>query len=164
MILPKEEIEEQKIVSESLGQSQFQPCGVDLTLKEAHEFAEAGSVDFDNSERVIAKSRKIEFDSKGYLHLMPGSYKIIFNEYVSIPQDVAGLAFTRSTLLRNGAAMNNAVWDPGYHGRSEALLVVSNRHGIRLKKNAKLLQIVFFKLTCPPKQLYQGIFKGENKS
>ena len=70
--------------------------------------------------------------------------------------------FTRSSLLRCGAALNNAVWDPGYHGRSEAMLVVTNSHGIKLKKNAKLVQIVFVKLTSAPKQVYTGIFKGEN--
>ena len=96
------------------------------------------------------------------MELKPGAYKVIFNEYVSIPDDVAGLAFTRSSLLRCGAALNNAVWDPGYHGRSEAMLVVTNSHGIKLKKNAKLVQIVFVKLTSAPKQVYTGIFKGEN--
>ena len=31
------------------------------------------------------------------------------------------LGFARSSLLRSGCGIQNAVWDAGYHGRSEAL-------------------------------------------
>jgi len=56
-----------------------------------------------------------------------------------------------------------AVWDPGYEGRSEALLIVRNEHGLVLKRNAKIGQMVFFRLADTAKELYEGRYKGENK-
>ncbi len=161
MILPRHEIEEKGIVSEFIGESQFQPCGVDLTLKQVQKIDGRGSIDFDNSERVIPKGEPIEFEHS-WVSLGPGTYKIIFNEHVKIPSDVAGFAYPRSSLTRSGAMLGLAVWDPGYQGRSEALLVVANPAGLRLKKNAKVAQIVFSRLSSPAKTLYKGIYQGEN--
>ncbi len=163
MILPGSRIAEGELVAETLGDSQFQPAGCDLTLKEAHSIDEAGEIDFDNSKRKISGTKKIEFDSAGKLHLKQGCYKIIYNEYVNIPLDCAAFGFPRSSLLRCGADIRCAVWDPGYHGRSESLLVVNNAHGITLHKNAKVMQLVFVKLEGKAEKGYDGKYKGENK-
>jgi len=162
MILPKHHIVREALVKETIGDSQFQPCGVDLTLKEAHSLLSAGKIDFDNSERKISDSKKIEFDSKNEIHLSKGCYKVIFNELVEIPDHSAAFGFPRSSLLRCGAFLQCAVWDPGYKGRSEALLNVSNEHGITLKKNAKLIQLVFVKLSEKAAELYTGRYNQEN--
>ncbi len=162
MILPKHELQERKAVSGFLSDSQFQPAGVDLTLREAFSFSSEGSVDFDNSERKLAETKPLAFDEKGWLHLPKGAYKVVYNEIVSIPSDCAGLAYPRSTLLRCGAFLHCAVWDPGYKGRSESLLVVENEKGIRLKKNAKLVQLILIKLTCDAKETYKGKYHNEN--
>ena len=118
---------------------------MDLSLNEIFTLESAGSVDFDNSERKLSDTRRIEF-SGDWVELKKGSYKIVYNEVVSIPDDCAALAYPRSSLLRCGAFIHCAVWDPGYTGRSESLLVVSNENGIRLKRNARLVQLVFVKL------------------
>jgi len=161
MILPKHIIKERKAVAGGVHESQMQPAGVDLTLGEIFAFEGEGKVDFDNSQRRLAKTRKLEF-CEG-MRLERGCYKVMFNEYVRIPADCAAFAFPRSSLLRCGANMHCAVWDPGYEGRSEALLVVENPHGIALGKNAKLAQLVFVKLLEEAKEPYGGIYKGENK-
>jgi len=137
--------------------SQLQPCGIDLTAKAIFSFTEGGSVDFDNSKRIIASNlQPVPFG-----HLKPGVYKIVLNEIVSIPLDVMALARTRSTLLRNGASVQTAVWDPGYSGRSECMLVVSNPHGITIHEGAKVLQLIFFTLDKETKG-YSGRFHMEN--
>ncbi|VVB65785.1 Deoxyuridine 5'-triphosphate nucleotidohydrolase [Candidatus Gugararchaeum adminiculabundum] len=163
MILPKHTIVSNSLVKETINDSQFQPCGVDLTLKEAHEFTDAGKIDFDNKERKLSGTKKIEFDANGEVKLAQGCYKVIYNEYVEIPDHSAALAFTRSSLLRCGASIECAVWDPGYHGRSESLLIVHNKHGLVLKKNAKIVQLIFVKLEEKAKELYSGQYKGENR-
>ena len=162
MILPKHHIIREALVKETIGDSQFQPCGVDLTLKEAHELLDSGKIDFDNSERKISSSKKIEFDSNDEIKLEQGCYKVVFNELVAIPDHSAAFGFPRSSLLRCGAFLQCAVWDPGYKGRSEALLNVSNKHGIILKKNAKLIQLVFVRLSEKALELYSGKYQGEN--
>jgi len=161
MILPKQHLEEANLI-EGLHSSQFQPCGIDITLKEIYSFKNAGVIDFDNKERVISEVEPVGFVGDR-VELKPGAYKVIFNEYVKIPKDVAGLCLPRSSLLRCGVGLNCAVWDPGYEGRSEALLIVHNQHGIKFKKNAKIGQMIFIKLANATSTLYSGQYKGENK-
>lgn len=162
MFLTKEEILSQNLVSEILSDSQFQPSGVDLTLREIHEFVGAGKIDFDNKERKLSETRRIAFSSEE-IHLSQGAYKIIYNEFLRIPEDCVALAFPRSSLLRCGAFLQCALWDPGYEGRSESLLIVANPHGITLKRNAKVVQLVFLKLREKAAHPYSGRYKGENK-
>ena len=61
MIVPGKKILEAKAVSELTNESQIQPAGVDLTLKEVHSFEDAGEIDFDNSKRRISKTKKLEW-------------------------------------------------------------------------------------------------------
>ena len=161
MLLPKHHLKFGNFF-EKLHESQYQPSGVDITLKTVCEFVDAGKIDFDNTERKISSVKEIEFDNEEVL-LKEGAYKVIFNEYVKIPNSAAAFCFPRSSLLRCGATLECAVWDPGYEGRSEALLVVKNPHGLRLKKNAKIGQMVFIKLAEATTEVYDGKYKGENK-
>jgi dUTP pyrophosphatase len=139
---------------------QLQPCGFDLSLDKIETFIGRGSVDYNNEERVIATGDSLEEDSKGWFSLSPGCYRIIYNEVVSMPLNVAALARTRSTLLRNGATLGTAVWDPGYVGKSSSLLIVHNPHGIRLKKNARVVQLIFFH-TGQVEKGYSGMYQNE---
>jgi dUTP pyrophosphatase len=140
---------------------QLQPAGIDLTLRDILEFSSAGTIDFSNKERIIPECRKISFKD-GFARLKEGAYKVVYNETVHIPQDCIALAFPRSSLLRCGAFLQCAVWDPGYEGRSESLLIVSNPHGIRLKKNARLVQLIFIKLSKKSRGMYRGRYLSEN--
>ena len=162
MIVPGKKLLERKMVAELASESQIQPAGVDLTLKEVHSFEDSGEIDFDNSRRRLSAAKKLEWN-EGKLLLKQGCYKIIYSEYVSIPLDCAAFGFPRSSLLRCGADVRCAVWDPGYHGRSESLLVVNNPHGITLHEKAKVMQLVFVKLESVAHRGYEGKYKGENK-
>ncbi len=166
MILPRQHLEEANIF-ENLHSSQFQPCGIDITLKEVYRFKSAGLIDFDNRERRISDVEPVAFEpnegDEGKVFLRPGAYKVMFNEYVRIPKNVAGLCLPRSSLLRCGVTLECAVWDPGYEGRSEALLIVRNEHGVGLKRRAKIGQMVFIRLAEDASHLYEGKYKGENR-
>jgi dUTP pyrophosphatase len=80
-----------------------------------------------------------------------------------MPLNIVAIARTRSTLLRNAVTVQTAVWDPGYQGRSSSLLVVHNPHGIRLQKDARLAQLIFF-TTEEVKEGYSGVFQNERIS
>jgi dUTP pyrophosphatase len=143
---------------------QIQMNGVDFTLREVSRFGdEPGAIDFDNSERRTASTELIPSDEFGFWHLAPGPYWIVYNEVVNIPPDVFAFARTRSSVLRSGAQIGTALWDSGYSGRSGSLLVVSNPAGIRLKKDARVLQLVFFELDSPAEKTYAGRYQNENK-
>lgn len=143
-------------------EKQTQMCGMELTMQKIERFTSSGAVAFDNIERVLPSTDPLDFDSSGWIDLAPGAYLVTFNEIVNIPRDVAALARARSTLLRCGASLETALWDPGYRGRSQSLLVVHNPQGLRLRKNARLMQLIFLRLENEAEKLYSGKYQGEN--
>ena len=154
-------IEEQQLIAGFVDlKTQLQLTGFDLSLSEIHAYRGPGSVDFTNEEREIAPSIPLEPDEEGWYNLERGSYTIIYNEVVRIPLDVVAMARSRSTMLRNGASVETAIWDPGYQGRSSSLLVVGNPDGIRLKRDARVVQLVFFPID-EVKKGYDGVYQGE---
>ncbi len=155
---------EARILVESMidPKMQTQMCGIELTLLSIEVFQSSGSLAFENIERKLPETAKIDFDETGWATLEAGAYLVTFNEIVNIPRDVAALARARSSLLRCGATLETALWDPGYRGRSQSLLVVHNPHGLRLKKNARLMQLVFLRLEKDAEKVYDGRYQGEN--
>jgi dUTP pyrophosphatase len=93
---------------------------------------------------------------------LPGCYLVTYNEVVNLPKNIMALATPRSSLLRCGVSIHSAVWDAGYSGRSQSLMVVYNPQGFRLYRNARIVQMVFFFLSREVPQGYQGVFQGEN--
>lgn len=143
-------------------ETQIQPNGLEMTLKEIKTIEGSGAVDFDNSGRKLPDSKTLEFGTDGWIHLPPGIYKVLFNEIVNIPMSLAAIAKPRSTLIRCGATLETAVWDAGYRGRSESMLVVYNTEGFKLKKDARIMQLLFYTLGSEVEQGYSGIYQNEN--
>jgi dUTP pyrophosphatase len=142
---------------------QTQPNGIEMTVQSIHKLYGSGSIAFDNSERLLPDTELLMFDQQGWLQLQPGIYKIIYNEVVNIPYGLAAIARARSSLLRCGVALETAVWDAGYSGRSESLLVVHNPEGFRIKRNARVVQLIFFTLSTQVSEGYSGRYQNENK-
>ncbi len=140
---------------------QVQPNGIDLTLREVALFQSAGTIAASNAQRRISDLAPLMFDGGDYIQLMPGAYLVTYNEIVHLPQNVMALAFPRSSLLRCGATVNTAVWDAGYHGRAQSLMVVHNASGMCLQRNARIVQLVFLKLTRETEG-YRGTYQREN--
>lgn len=146
--------------------TQLTPNGFDLTAAQISGFDEGGAVDFSNKERKVPEGRallpkrKDPGDKFGWWELARGAYKVLTNETVDIPKDLIGIAFTRTTLLRMGAFTQNGVWDAGFRGRSEFILVVENPHGIRLKQNARVVQLVFQPIS-ETSHGYKGIYRDK---
>ncbi len=141
---------------------QLQPNGFDLTLREVSLLHSQGSMGSNPEDRDISHTEALDFPSDGWLELAPQPYVITFNEIVNLPSDVMALGRPRSSLLRSGVSIHTAVWDAGYRGRSQALLVVNNPAGFRVQKNARLMQLVFIRMAKPVSEGYQGRFLGEN--
>jgi len=142
-------------------EQQVQPNGIDLTLREVALLQSPGRIAVADSQRLVSDLAPLVFDGLGFIDLMPGAYIITYNEIVHLPKNVMALATPRSSLLRCGVTVNTAVWDAGYSGRSQSLLVVYNPHGFRLQRNARLAQLVFLRLTQETEG-YRGAYQGEN--
>ena len=143
-------------------QQQVQPNGIDLTLKEIALLSSSGSLGLSNKSRALSSTSPLVFDGLGRIDLLPGCYLVTYNEVVNIPRNIIALATPRSSLLRCGVSIHSAVWDAGYSGRSQSLMVVYNPRGFRTYRNARIIQMVFFLLSREVAQGYQGIFQGEN--
>ena len=143
-------------------EAQLQPNGFDMTVREVARLTNSGAVGFDDADRVLSETQTLDFDQGGWIQLEPGPYLIIFNEVVTLPLDVMALGRPRSSLLRSGVGVHTAVWDAGYHGRSQALLVVYHRDGYRVQRDARLMQLVFFRMDSAASRGYQGRFQSEN--
>ena len=140
---------------------QIQPNGFDMTLESVWRMDGVGAIGVTNAERTIPARAEVTPSDDGWYALAPGTYIIRFREFVALPLDVMAFGRPRSSVLRCGAGIHTAVWDAGYHGRSEALLVVYAASGVRLAPGARVLQLVFLRLEAPT-HAYAGAFKGEN--
>jgi dUTP pyrophosphatase len=168
-MLNKEEIEklikEKNLIQDYINlDKQLTPNGFDLTVGKIFEFESGGALDFSNSERVIPQAKEVlpkknkPEDKFAWWDLRRGAYKVRTNETVNLPNDLVAIAFSRTSLLRMGVFTQNGVWDAGFSGRSEFILVVENVHGLKLKENARLVQMVF--LRVKETQGYKGIYRG----
>jgi dUTP pyrophosphatase len=121
----------------------------------------AGRIAVSDRQRLLPDLAPLVFDGLGFIELVPGVYIVVYNEIVHLPKDVMSLARPRSSLLRCGVTVDTAVWDAGYSGRSQSLMVVYNPLGFRLQRNARIVQLVFLRLTRETEG-YRGAYQGEN--
>ena len=142
--------------------AQLQPNGFDLTLAEVAAFSEPGILGETNAQRFLAEATTLSFAADGTIRLDPGAYRVTFNEKVNLPLDIMTLCQSRSSLLRSGVAIHGAVGDAGYRGYYQALMVVYHQGGFTVARNARVLQLVFFRLEQPATEGYQGRFLGES--
>ncbi len=143
---------------------QVQPAGIDLSLQAIFRFTSEATVAFTQAQTRLPNYEEVEFNKEGLAFLAPGPYKLLVNEIVNVPGNLVGIAHPRSTMLRCGATVNTALWDPGYSGRSELLLVVHNPQGLTLARNARVAQLSFYELqeSLGESEGYQGRYQGEN--
>ena len=142
-------------------ESQLQPNGFDLSLREVSAFESPGTIGSADADRALATTNLLPYADDGWIDLAPGPYLVTFNEVVNLPLDIMALGRPRSSLLRSGVSLHTAVWDAGYRGRSQSLLTVHHSGGFRLQRDARLAQLVFFRLSAPPAQGYHGRYHGE---
>jgi len=142
-------------------EEQVQPNGVDLTLREVALLQSSGKIAVKDSQRLVSDLAPLVFDGMGFIDLVAGAYIITYNEIVHLPKNIMALAMPRSSLLRCGVTVNTAVWDAGYSGRSQSLMIVYNPQGFRLQRNARIVQLVFLELTQETEG-YQGVYQREN--
>jgi dUTP pyrophosphatase len=142
-------------------EQQLQPNGFDITLRDVAALQNMGKIGKDNAQRQLPDLTPLIFDNQGFIELKPGNYIITYNEIVHIPTTLMALARPRSSLLRCGVSIGTAVWDAGYSGRSQSLMIVYNACGFRVQKDARVAQLVFMTLSGETEG-YAGKYQNEN--
>lgn len=154
----RELIEEKGLIKSYIDlDTQIQPNGFDCTLRSVYRIRGVGKIDFSNRERVIPEIEEMEFE-EDWIFLDGGVYRARLNEIIDLPKDVMAIGRPRSSVIRCGANVLTAVWDAGYRGRSEVGIVVYN--GLWLKRNARIIQLVFMKLS-KESEGYTGTYQNE---
>lgn len=141
---------------------QIQANGIDLRVERIQRLTSPGLLGAADALREPAAREDLQSDKDGWWDLHRGAYVITYREKVNLPHDLMALARPRSTLLRSGVAIHAAVWDAGYSGRGEGLLSVLNARGWRLQRGARVLQLVFFRLSTATAEGYKGRYQNEN--
>ncbi len=147
-----------RVLVEGFTGEQVQPAGVDLRVAEILEVAGPGLLGV--RERRVPEGKPLQPKDGSWL-LQPGAYRLVFADTVRVPEDSVGLCFPRSSLLRMGAMVTCAVWDPGYVGKGEALLLVFNPYGVRLEVGARVAQLILVKTVAGVSKPYSGRYLGE---
>ncbi len=137
--------------------TQLQPAGFDITVGKVFSFEGVGTLDFSNKKRTLPHIYELKFND--YIILKPGVYIATPNEYVSIPKELAAILLPRSSSLSCGMEVHTALWDPGYKGRGR--IYVSVNKEIKIYKNARIAQLVFFTVKEPERE-YDGDYNGED--
>ena len=140
---------------------QLQPAGFDLTVRTVSCFRGIGRLDLTNAERRLPALKELYWPKDGEpLPLEPGGYLVTYNEEIAVPPDCAGLVLPRSSLMRCGATLHSALWDPGYRGRGQGLMSVFSP--LELFRDARVGQFILIRLEQHADELYQGKYQGEN--
>ncbi len=95
------------------------------------------------------------------ISLAQGAYLVEFNEFISVPLNVMGQLFVRSSLFRSGALLSAGVMDSGYEGAIGGLLQVVNPTGLPLYRDARLRQMVFHEM-AEKVEGYNGVYQGRS--
>lgn len=132
----------------------MQPNGVDLRLAEVFRITGTGAL----RETGTALAERESLEDWDREPLPPGAYVIRYAERVRVPEGHVGLILPRSSLLRNGATLHSALWDQGYDGRGEGLLVLW--HPLWLPRGCRIGQFVL--ITADAAEAYRGQWQGEN--
>jgi len=80
-------------------------------------------------------------------------------EYVKMPEDVAGLANLRSTLARYGLSIPPTVVDVGFEGNITIEVVNNSPNTIVLKRGMRFLHLVLIR--AEGRAAYRGTYQGQ---
>lgn len=138
-----------------LTNEQIQPNGVDLTVDKIYTTTSRGHIHTDG--KTIGDRTELK-PTDGTWDLSPGSYVVRYGETLEIPNEHVGFVYPRSSLIRNSSMLHTAVWDAGYTGRGEGLLIVHTP--IRIDVGARIAQLVYS--TAAHTKTYDGTYQNEN--
>lgn len=156
-MLTSQQLLEEGIITNVKDPKQIQQVGIDLTVNTIYKVSGVGFIPKEG-KTVLPTYTEIPWEEDGTATLGPGSYEIKFNEGCNFPKNVAGNIIHRSSVLRSGALLMSAEFDPSYFCDSiGSFMTVINP--IKIEKGARLGQIVCHR-TEVEADSYQGQWQG----
>ena len=118
-----------------------QPNAVDLRVDKIFSLKNEVFSISEDSKKHRGSEEVLPVD--GYFELEPGTYEILMENIVNIPEGYAGWVITRSTLNRNGLFITSGLYDSGYHGVMAGCLHVEHGPAI-IQKGSRVGQFLLF--------------------
>jgi len=119
-----------------------QPNAVDLRVDKIFKLKDK-AFELLGDKKVHRGSEEIEPTPDNKWVLGPGTYEIIMENIVKIPEGYAGWVITRSTLNRNGLFLTSGLYDSGYHGVMAGALHVNHGPAV-IEKGSRVGQFLMF--------------------
>jgi len=163
IINPKIAIKEEwiRFPSEPMMESQLQPNGIDIRIREAHLLS-GDVIPFQlyHNATIHVNRRQLELEGgNSYFTFEKGnSYNIECFEMAHIPKNVVALIYGRSSLNRNGLLARASLYDSGYNNYVGFTLYAFNRGHIEYA--SRVAQIVF--MEAGSSSLYNGQYNSDD--
>lgn len=150
-----------KFVKESEFSKRTQ-AGIDLSVWKVDRILAGGAVYKDKTHIESGSYTNIPLqmiDGKECWVLHPGCYSVTFNEGIKIPADCQAKVTHRSSIYRMGNIIESPWWDAGFEcSYMNSTLIVNNTMVVEV--NARLAQVVFWRMEKEATELYNGQFQG----
>jgi len=146
------------IVIKPLKEDNIRENGVDMRVggeiarfKMTDELFEEGK----DVSRFFQKEIGDEFVIKPNEHVL-----LVTEEYLRLPNDIMAFVNLRSSFARLGLTIPPTIVDAGFEGQLTIELVGST-FPIKLKRDTRLLHLIFAKTLSPVERAYQGRYQGQ---
>ena len=144
--------------------AQINPNSIDLTI--AKEFKRPNTINNDvlygfsceNERQIYNLAYWTDYKADEYILMKPGDVILgVTREYVTMPDNMCGQLFTKSTLGRMFINLMMAgVIDAGFQGRLTLELKNDGVHTIRIPVGARIVQMVCYGLNEYPERAYSA--------
>ena len=144
--------------------SQINPNSLDLTISEEYmrpikkqTFVDYGFKSAEDQKRYADEYWMKDYPSEdNYITLYPGEVILsCTREFITMPKDLCGQLFTKSTLGRMFINhMMAGVVDAGFEGRLTLELKNDCFHKVRIPIGARIVQLIFYQLDYVPDNAY----------
>ncbi len=142
-------------------EAQWQPNSIDLTVETIHAIKGVGKVLVEQVHLPkIVRINSIKQNNLEIFDLSVGTYSVVFNEWVRVPQNMCAHIICRSSLNRCGSFITAGLYDSGFNNRIGAILRVACP--IQIEKHARIATIYFMKATALNQ--YKGQYQGKRAS
>jgi dUTP pyrophosphatase len=146
---------------------QIQPNGVDLRIGELYRVS-GNHAYFGEEEYVKPKRTKIQPEEeyagrRQFYSIPPGHYIVVYDEKIHIPEGHVGHVYPRSRLMRSGIQLTTALWDQGYEGVGEGMLIVPKSiKNTEIQVSTPIAQMTLREAESPEEfETYDGSHQGE---
>lgn len=120
-------------------------------------------------ERTIFNGMSYGLSSCGYdvrvkqsIHIKEGSFELLSTiEHFEMPDTIVGRVHDKSTLARQGIAVQNTIIEPGWKGYLTLEVTNHGKQTIWLPEGTPIAQIVFECLDFPTEKPYTGKYQDQ---